>query len=577
MTRILRLPGITTGFALLLNFNLLAQGWVSIPTPVTTNLILYEMSFPAGQNDIGYTGGASLTYNGKGKILKTTDQGLTWDVIWESDVSGSGVSAIFFRTPTHGFAGTQAGNLMTTTDGGQNWNSFDIDPGADQGSIIDIEFIDAVHGVLSSQYEGIYYTFDGGATWTPASPFFIAQDIAYANTLTLFAVGNGQKTYKSVDGGVSWTLNFDGPGVTTISLGVHFSDINNGLVTSEEGAVFVTHNSGASWDNYTVPDQYGHMRGAWVIDEENMYTAGTPGQVYKTIDGGVNWTADSPFDPNPSYYKILFTENGTGFVCGSGSSGGTILRKLPATALSFNVDETTNVSCHGGTDGAIQITVTGGALPYTFSWSNGSDLEDQTGLPAGEYTCTIIDGEGSTQMVGPITISEPPALDPASSVVDESVDGANDGSIDLTVTGGTPPYTFFWSNGATTEDLENLPDGTYCVTITDSNDCVQEYCATVKAGPPNSAGEIHGLTGLVVAPNPLGEEDLLVVLQFSEVKTIVLRLVDALGREVYHSSPENTDHVQTRIGIPGLPAGVYFLRVHSVGDQQQIVERIVKQ
>ena len=566
---------VAMGIALFLNFDLSAQNWESIPTPVSTNLILYEMSFPAGQSDVGYTGGSSVTYNGKGKILKTTDQGSTWEVIYESDVNGTGVSSIFFQTTDHGFAGTQGGNLMTTTDGGANWDLADIDPVNDQGDIIDIEFYDASHGVLSTQYEGVYYTTDGGASWTASAFFFIGYDIVYADAMTLFAVGNGQKIYKSTDGGVNWTLNFDGPGFTTVALGVHFSDVNNGLVTSEEGAVFVTHDSGATWNNYTVAGQFGLMRGAWVLNENEMYAAGTPGQVYKTVDGGVNWTADSPFDPNPSYYKILFTDNGTGFVCGSGSTGGTILRKLPEMVLTVNIDGTTDVNCNGGADGTIQITVSGGTPPYTFAWSNGAETEDVTNLVAGDYTCMITDTDG-TITLGPITISEPPAIGSSSVVVDESTDGANDGSIDLTVTGGTAPYIYSWSNGADTEDLENLPDGTYCVTITDSNFCEFTDCATVMAGP-NMVGEIDGLTGLVVSPNPVGAQDLVVDVQFSGIKDVEIRLVNVLGQEFYQLRLDGAAHVQAQIGMEAFPAGIYLIHITSTGDHQQVVKRVVKQ
>ncbi|MBK7410018.1 MAG: hypothetical protein IPJ40_19390 [Saprospirales bacterium] len=513
-------------------------------------------------------------FEGKGKILKTTDQGSIWEVIYESDVNGTGVSSIFFQTTDHGFAGTQGGNLMTTTDGGANWDVADIDPVNDQGDIIDIEFYDALNGVCATQYGGIYYTADGGASWTVGINSFIAQDIAYADATTLFAVGNGQKIYKSTDGGVNWTLNYDGPGFFEVALGVHFSDSNNGLVTSEEGAVFVTHDGGATWNNYTVANQFGLMRGAWVFNENDMYATGTPGQVYKTVDGGVNWTEDSQVNPNPSYYKILFTDNGTGFVCGSGSMGGTIFRKLPAMVLSANLDGTTDVSCNGDADGAIQVTVSGGTPPYTFAWSNGADTEDVTGLVAGEYTCMITDADGSITL-GPITISEPPAIGASFMVVDESVAGANDGSIDLTVTGGTAPYIYSWSNGVNTEDLENLPDGTYCVTVTDGNFCEYTGCFTVMAGP-NSIEKIDGLTGLAVSPNPVGAQDLMVDMQFSGVKDLEIRLVNTLGQEFYHLSLEGVTHVQAQIGMAAFPAGIYWLHITSTSDRQQVVKRVVK-
>jgi len=571
MKRPLHLAGFALGFVLLLNFNLFGQGgWESIATPVTNNLILYQMSFPEGQNDIGYTGGSSLTYNGKGKILKTTDQGSTWEVIWENNGNGTGVSSIFFFTPTYGFAGTQGGNLMTTSDGGQNWTSVDIDLNNDQGDILDIEFWDPNNGVIATQYGGVYLTTNGGASWTPASTSFIAYNLAYADATTVFAVGNSVDIYRSTDGGNTWEVNYDGPGLN-VALGIHFADSNHGLATAEEGNIFVTHDGGDTWNNYIVSGQWGLMRGAWVFDENNMYATGTPGQVYKTVDGGVNWTPDSPFDPDPSYYQILFTENGNGFVCGSGSSGGTILRRL---VLNFNLDEATNVSCNGGTDGSIEITAYGGTPPYSFLWSNAATTEDLTGLAAGVYSCTITDGDGETKEVGPVTITEPPAITMTSTVVDESADGADDGSIDITPGGGTPPYVYVWSNGASTEDLSGLADGTYCVTITDANGCEFTDCATVMAGP-SSVGEIEGLTAFVVAPNPV-EDQLTVEAEFSSPVDLTVRLVNSFGVEMLRSELPNTNRVDAQMDMTEMPSGIYYLQITSLTGNQQIVKRVVK-
>ncbi|MBK8883296.1 MAG: SprB repeat-containing protein [Bacteroidales bacterium] len=139
----------------------------------------------------------------------------------------------------------------------------------------------------------------------------------------------------------------------------------------------------------------------------------------------------------------------------------------------------TNVTCNGDADGAINLTVTGGTPPYSFSWSNGDATEDISGLSAGTYNVTITDNDGTTANAS-ATVSEPSALNTATNVTDASSVGASDGAIDLTVTGGTAPYSFSWSNGATTEDISGLNAGTYNVTITDGNGCTTSASATVS-------------------------------------------------------------------------------------------------
>lgn len=307
-----------------------AQNWTSIPTPVTTNLILYGIDFPQGQNDIGYTGGSNVTYNGHGTVLKTVDQGDSWTEVWSSAVSGTGITALYFLNVDTGFAGTQGGNIMKTVDGGTNWTSSDFDLLHDQGDINDLRFHDADHGVLATNYNGIYFTADGGATWVPATtnPSTSQYALCYADATTLFACGNDQSIFKSTDGGATWTSSYQGA-PQTVNLGINFLDADNGMVTSEEGQYFKTVDGGANWTPGTIPDQFGLMRGVVMLDLDNIFVCATPGQVFRTMDGGTNWMDDSGMDFDPSYYSITFTPDGTGFVSGSGSTGGTILKRAP--------------------------------------------------------------------------------------------------------------------------------------------------------------------------------------------------------------------------------------------------------
>ncbi|MEL6823573.1 MAG: Ig-like domain-containing protein, partial [Calditrichota bacterium] len=138
-----------------------------------------------------------------------------------------------------------------------------------------------------------------------------------------------------------------------------------------------------------------------------------------------------------------------------------------------SVETTTNVDCFGEATGSVDITVTGGFPPYSFLWSNGATTEDLTNVPAGSYNVQISDTTGCTfEFASAIVIDGPAAnLGATSSIVDVLCFGEATGSIDLTVSGGTPGYTFAWSNGATTEDISGLAAGDYTVTITDVNDC----------------------------------------------------------------------------------------------------------
>jgi photosystem II stability/assembly factor-like uncharacterized protein len=309
-----------------------AQNWTSIPTPIPTNLILYDIDFPAAQDDIGYAGGSNVTYNGHGTVLKTVDQGDTWSVAWSSTTSGTGVTALYFFNVDTGFAGTQGGNLMKTTDGGTTWSSTDFDPLNDQGDINDLQFHDADNGVLITAYNGIYRTTDGGDTWDQAttSPSMGQFALCYVDATTLFSCGNSQSIFKSADGGDTWTSSQSGTSMN-INLGIDFLDADHGMVTSEEGQYFATTDGGATWTSHAIPGQSGLMRGVVMLDLDNIFVCATPGQVFRTMDGGTTWQDDSGMDFDPSYYTITFTPNGTGFVCGSGATGGTILKRMPLT------------------------------------------------------------------------------------------------------------------------------------------------------------------------------------------------------------------------------------------------------
>jgi len=155
-------------------------------------------------------------------------------------------------------------------------------------------------------------------------------------------------------------------------------------------------------------------------------------------------------------------------------------------AVSVQIDSTKNVTCYGGNDGAAYISPNGGTGPFSYNWSgpNGfSDtIQDITGLYAGSYSVTITDhGEEDNTDVFSLSITEPEEFYVYTTEHDESCFGANDAFVTVDSThNGTAPFTYQWSNGATTKNLMNIhpDDGVYfSLQVTDANGCTAEAWA----------------------------------------------------------------------------------------------------
>ena len=205
------------------------------------------------------------------------------------------------------------------------------------------------------------------------------------------------------------------------------------------------------------------------------------GMIDLTVTGGTapysyNWsngaqTQDLMNVPAGSYTGTVTDANGC-------TISATITITEPATGITVSGAVVTNVSCNGGTDGAVDITVTGGTAPYSYSWSNGAISQDLSNVAAGIYSGVITDANGCT-FTASVTVGQPAAMSASTVVTNVNCFGDATGTVDLTVTGGTAPYTYAWSNSAATEDLLNVVAGTYNVVVTDANGCTVNASATV--------------------------------------------------------------------------------------------------
>jgi gliding motility-associated-like protein len=210
---------------------------------------------------------------------------------------------------------------------------------------------------------------------------------------------------------------------------------------------------------------FGEATGTIVID----VTGGTKTEISPGVfDYQYNWTGPNGFASNAQNISNLFAGTYTIEITDDlGCIERTDIVLTQPTAIEIDYTKT-DTTCYGATDGAIDVTVTGGRPPYQISWSNLGNGFSQSNLSAGNYTVTIVD-ENQCEVSITITIHQP-VFFIAPIVIPISCNDKNDASIDLNLTGGVAPITVLWSDdpGAGVQ-RNNLSPGTYVVTIIDSD------------------------------------------------------------------------------------------------------------
>lgn len=213
-----------------------------------------------------------------------------------------------------------------------------------------------------------------------------------------------------------------------------------------------------------------------------------------------------------------------------------------------------NISCAGGNDGVIDLTVTGGVAPYFYSWSNGVTTEDNFNLPAGNYNVVVTDANLCSYAAA-YSITQPANPLIVNAVISNATGLGNaDGSIDVTITGGTAPYSYSWSNGATTQDLSGVLPGSYIVTITDANGCITTGVYNVTA-PTGTEAIAVSPNAIKVYPNPASG---FVTVDGGSLLVERVEMFNIIGELVYSEEPKQ---LKTNLNISGLAEGLYFLKI----------------
>lgn len=139
-----------------------------------------------------------------------------------------------------------------------------------------------------------------------------------------------------------------------------------------------------------------------------------------------------------------------------------------------------SISCFNANDASIHAQPTGGTLPISYSWSNSiTGVDSIHNLTPGNYSITISDATGCTG-TGTTIITQPAQLSYTANFTDILCNGANDGSITLTPSGGTPSYSYQWNPAqGNTSSATGLNAGSYSVTILDANSCSVTVSSTI--------------------------------------------------------------------------------------------------
>lgn len=152
-------------------------------------------------------------------------------------------------------------------------------------------------------------------------------------------------------------------------------------------------------------------------------------------------------------------------------------------AVLTNTFNTSDANCYGVCDGSITANPTGGTTAYSYLWSTNATSQTVNNLCAGNYSITITDSKGCTKLDA-VTITEPGPMTLAG-IVTNAHCAQRDGMIDITVTNGPAPFSYIWDNGAPIEDIDSIPAGSYCVTVTNAKNCKIDSCFIIdnETGP----------------------------------------------------------------------------------------------
>ncbi len=352
----------------------------------------------------------------------------------------------------------------------------------------------SIAGVLAGTYS-VTVSDNSGCTATSAVTITttagVSASVVIDNNVNCNAAFDGAMTASGTDGATPYTYAWSN-GATTASLTglaagtytVTMTD-NNGCTSTQSGTITEPVALSSSISGFTSGGFNGLQTSCNGYADGGMTVTPTGGTTPYTYAWNNGATTASIVGIVAGTYTVTITDAN-----GCTTTNNETITQPTAVVSSAIIDS--NISCNGQSDGGMTASATGGTSPYLYVWNNGATTASVTGLVAGTYSVTITDNSGCTS-INSGTVTQPVLLI-AATVVDSNIscNGLTDGGITASANGGTTPYAFAWSNGATTASIAGIAAGTYSVTITDNGGCSSTSSATITEpaaiAPPTFTG-----------------------------------------------------------------------------------------
>ena len=316
---------------------------------------------------------------------------------------------------------------------------------------------------------GISVTVNANPSITVVSSANIACNGATTGAIDINVTGgDGNFTYTWSDGA---SFSASSQDISNVGAGTYSINVVDGNSCSATSNITLTQPANAltATINSTSASAQGAADGSATV----IVSGGTPNYTYLWNDSN-NQTTATASNLTAGNYSVTITDANLCSITKSVSVS-------EPTSYSASISSSTNVSCNGGLDGSATVSVTGGVGPITFSWNTtpAQTNATATGLAAGNYLVTVTDAN-SVVTTANVNITEPTSLSISISVSDVACATDVTGGLDATVTGGTPNYTYAWSNGVSTDDQLGVGAGSYTLTATDGNGCIASQSATIS-------------------------------------------------------------------------------------------------
>ncbi len=318
-------------------------------------------------------------------------------------------------------------------------------------------------------------TDDNGCTLTRTFNITEPAPMAHnANITTATCLACDGKVTVSATGGASpYTYSWSGgqttTGISALCAGLYSLTITDNGGCSKSFAIAVNNNGGSTTANTSQTNIQcgGNCTGTASITP----TGGTTPYTYSWSSAGQTTAAVSGICAGAQTIKVTDAAGCVNFYT-------VTITEPPAISPTVTKND---ITCNNMNNGSVSVATSGGIGAYTYSWNpGGATTANINGLSGGNYTLTITDGTGCT-VTRTVGIINPAQLICSTTPTNPTCNGANNGSASSLVTGGTQPYTYFWSpNGGTGSTGTGLSAGNYTVTITDKNGCTVTKLTTIN-------------------------------------------------------------------------------------------------